>query len=129
VLKTGKKLLLTVEDDPDMSRVLVDRFELEGFDMMVAHDGEEGLAQALAHHPDLIILDILMPKMDGVMMIERLRADPWGENVPIVCLTNVQKPPEKLGERMKHDDNIDYIVKISTRLEDVVRRVNAVLDV
>ena len=70
-----------------------------------------------------------MSKMDGVTMIEHLRKDSWGENVPIVCLTNIEKPPEKLSKRMKRDDKIDYIVKAAARLDDVVRRVTATLEV
>ena len=77
---TGKKILI-VEDDNSVRKVFKDRLLQEGFSIIEASDGEEGLATALKEHPDLILLDILMPKMDGMTMLSKLHQDEWGRQL------------------------------------------------
>lgn len=115
-----EKTILIVEDEKPMLQILSDRLELEGFKVLTAVDGEEGLASALEHHPDLIILDILMPKMNGAEMLKKLIDDEWGKSVDVVCLTNLENVPKSIQEFMKTNDNIDYLVKFRTRLDGII---------
>lgn len=115
-----EKTVLIVEDEKPMLQILSDRLKLEGFKVLTAVDGEKGLASALEHHPNLIILDILMPKMNGAEMLKKLIDDEWGKSVDVVCLTNLENVPQSIQEIMKTHDNIDYLVKFRTRLDGII---------
>src|SRR6185295_10847997 len=84
-----KKKILIVEDELPMLNALSDTFKDEGFIVIQAHDGEEGLESAKETLPDIILVDILMPKMDGMTMLKKLREDENGKNIPVIVLTNV----------------------------------------
>jgi CheY-like chemotaxis protein len=81
------KTVLVVEDDNLTRKSLVNLLIEKGLTVHEAVNGKVGLEQALASHPDLIVTDIRMPEMDGVTMIEEVRKDEWGKNVPIIVLT------------------------------------------
>lgn len=83
------KKILVVEDEAALLRVLSDKLRREGFEVTEASDGLQGLEAAFSQHPHLILFDIIMPHMDGLTMLKRLREDPWGRYVPVVILTNV----------------------------------------
>src|SRR6185436_8290793 len=84
-----QKKVLVVEDEAPLREVLKDNLIQEGFNVIEAEDGSAGLRMANRHKPDLILLDILMPKMDGMTMMEKFRTTPGGRAVPIMLLTNV----------------------------------------
>jgi CheY-like chemotaxis protein len=83
------KKILIVEDEEPMRRVLKDTLEQEGFIVFESSDGKAGLEEAFVKRPDLILLDILMPKMDGMTVLKQLREEEWGKGVPVVILTNL----------------------------------------
>lgn len=120
--KLLNKTLLIVEDDSSLLRVLSDRFTDEGFKIMQAKNGEEGLESALKHHPDLILLDIIMPKMDGMTMMKKLREDVWGKQTPIIILTNLSVDDKILGDISKTEPAY-YLVKTDWDIEAVVKKV------
>jgi len=110
------KKILIVEDDTSLLMTLTTKLTLEGFAVLQAHNGQEGLDIAIKEHPDLILLDIIMPVMDGMTMFNKLQEDTWGRTAKIIFLTNVadnQKWSNVLGGQ-------DYMVKSSWRLDDVV---------
>ena len=82
------KRILIVEDEVPMLEALVNTFEENEFFALKATDGQVGLEVALKEHPDLILLDLILPKMDGMTLMKKLRQDPWGKNVPIIVVTN-----------------------------------------
>lgn len=84
-----KKKILVVEDEAAMLNALKDKLTSEEFAVIGAKNGEEGLALAFQEHPDLILLDIIMPKMDGLTMMKNLRSDAWGRNASVAILTNL----------------------------------------
>lgn len=92
-----KKKILIAEDDVPLRRVFCDALKAEGYDVYEAGDGEEALSVALREHPDLIVLDILMPKMDGIEMARQLRLDAWGKTAKVIILTNLSDI-EKIGK-------------------------------
>lgn len=115
------KKILIVEDEPGLLNALVDKFTHEGFVVLSAKDGQEGLEVALPEHPDLILLDIIMPVMDGMTMLRDLRKDPWGKNVPVILLTNLSEA-EKVAESLSQGVYY-YLVKSDWKLEDIVKKV------
>jgi len=116
------KNILIVDDEPVLLSALVDKFTREGFNVIVAENGEIGLKTALEKHPDIILLDIIMPIMDGMTMLSELRKDAWGENAKVILLTNLSDPG-KISESITHKVN-DYLVKSDWKIEDVVKQVN-----
>jgi DNA-binding response OmpR family regulator len=116
--------LLVVEDDPVILRLLEVNFELEGFGVLLAHDGAEGLDVAKAKRPDLIVTDIMMPRMSGTELVQALKADPATAAIPIILLSaKAQTSDLKAGMDSGADD---YVTKPFEPL-DLVDRVNALL--
>lgn len=116
------KRILIVEDDLPLLNALAETFEKEGFQVLKAQDGEEGLKVALKESPDLILLDIIMPKMHGWQMLEKLREDSWGKKVMVIVLSNISDPQKK-EQFMETGQVVDYLVKTELRLQDVVHKV------
>jgi two-component system alkaline phosphatase synthesis response regulator PhoP len=121
------KKILIVEDDPGISLGLKDEFESEGFDVWAAEDGEKGLDAAKTQKPDLIILDIMLPVLDGYEVCKRLRME--GNRTPIIMLTVKDKEIDKiLGLELGADD---YVTKpfslreLVARAKAIFRRVEA----
>lgn len=115
----NKKKILIVEDEVAMLKALAGKFKNENFDVVEAQDGAEGLEMALKEKPDLVMLDIIMPKMDGITLMKEIRSDrPWGDQVPIIMLTNLSDP-ESVSEAAKYKV-YDFLVKTDWRLDDVV---------
>lgn len=128
-MDTGrKKIILVTEDEPAMMQAMIDSFTRAGFTVLPARDGVEGLEIAKKEHPDLILLDILMPKMDGIAMMDALRLDEWGKTVPIIILTNLDTTSSMISTILK-DQPAYYLLKTNTKLEDLVEKVNGVLNV
>jgi two-component system cell cycle response regulator DivK len=82
------KKILVVEDTEDNRQILRDLLGMAGYDMVEAHDGAEGVAKAAEHRPDLILMDIQMPVMDGYEATRRIKADPELKAIPIVAVTS-----------------------------------------
>lgn len=122
-----KKTILIIEDELPMLKALADKFSLEGFEILEAKDGAEGLKSALTKKPDLIILDIFMPVMDGKEMLAELRTDDWGKNVPVIILTNLNPDDKTLNELMKNGPSY-YFIKSKWKLEELVSKVKKTLD-
>lgn len=114
------KTVLIIEDEEATLKVLVSKFKHEGFDVLETRDGEEGLNVSFKEKPDLILLDIIMPKMDGMTFLKELRKDSWGKNVPIIILTNLSDD-KSIAEAME-GGVYDFLVKASWETADVVKR-------
>lgn len=112
--------LLIVEDEQPLVSALATKFEHEGYRVLTAGNGAEGLEIALAEHPDLILLDIIMPVMDGMTMLKRLRKDDWGKTARVIFLTNLSDP-ENTIEALNSDTH-DYLVKAHWRIQDIVEK-------
>jgi DNA-binding response OmpR family regulator len=83
----GQPVILAADDDPDIRELVAFRLERSGYTVLQAADGEEALALALEHTPDLAVLDVMMPKMDGFEVVRRLRAEEATKRMPIIMLT------------------------------------------
>lgn len=119
-----KQTILIVEDETSLMNALHDKLNHEGFSTLEARDGEEGLNVALREHPDLILLDIVMPKMDGMTMMKRLRqTDAWGKGVPIILLTNLSGADDKINQGITEDLPAYYLIKSDWKISDVVEKI------
>lgn len=115
------KKILIIDDETDLLQVLMDTLTSEGFSVLGAKNGEEGLELALKEHPDLILLDIIMPVMDGMTMLYELRKDPWGNSVPVILLTNLSDA-ERVAEALRLRV-YDFLVKSDWKLKDLVTKI------
>lgn len=122
-----KKKVLIVEDEESMLDALSDYLETQDFTTLMARNGEEGLGIALREHPDLILLDILMPKMDGMIMLQKLREDEWGKNAPVIILTNVNPNANTIINSVLQNEPAYYLVKSDVKLEGIVDKIKDVL--
>lgn len=113
--------VLIVEDDSAIRNALTEKFNREGFTVFGAENGETGLSVATQELPDCILLDILMPKMDGLTMLHLLRQNPRTVATPVILLTNMNELTD-VSEALSLGVQ-DYLVKSSWRLEDVVLKV------
>jgi DNA-binding response OmpR family regulator len=116
----SSKKVLIIEDDDHVLKALEHKFKYEGFNVLTAKDGVEGLESSLKNHPDLILLDIIMPKMDGVTMLKKLRQDQWGAEAKVIILTNLSEDKEVL--QALESRVYDYLVKSDWKLEDLVKK-------
>lgn len=120
-----KKKFLIIEDEVDLLELFADKFQSEGFNALQTTTAEEGMKLALKNKPNLILLDIILPKMDGITMLKLLRKNSWGENVPVIILSNVTDQ-QKVSQAMKYGV-YDYIVKTDLILDDLVKQVKEVI--
>ena len=126
-MKDQRKIILIIEDEQPMSTVLTDSLGESGYITIQAKNGQEGLILALQRHPDLILLDLLMPKMDGLTMIGRLRQNTWGKRVPVIILTNMNPDSDETLQAIIKDQPSYYLIKSDTKLDEIVSRVREVL--
>jgi DNA-binding response OmpR family regulator len=119
-----KQHILVVEDELPLRQVLADKLVDEGFEVTKAVNGQDGLIAAIETRPDLIILDLVMPVMDGLTMLEELRRDEgYGKNAPVILLTNINDQ-DRVAQATEAG-SYDYLVKSDWDLDDVVKRVRA----
>jgi DNA-binding response OmpR family regulator len=117
--------LLVIDDDPVIVDLLRVNFEIEGFEVASAADGQEGLERARAERPNLILSDIMMPRVDGLQLLSQLRSDPFTAGIPVVLLSaKAQNAEVQRGLALGADD---YVTKPFDPME-LLDRVNAVLD-
>ena len=117
---TGKKVLL-VEDDDALANVYTTRLQAEGFDTKRVPNGEDALASTLEYHPDIILLDVMMPKVSGFDVLDILRNTPETANVKVIMLTALSQDSDR--ERAESLGVDDYLVKSQVVIADVIERV------
>lgn len=121
-----QQIILIVEDEKPLLNVLTDRCTESGFEVITASNGEDGVKAATKHHPDLILLDFLMPKSDGMNVLQKLRGTPWGKTVPIIILTNLE-PSDKVLNSIMEGSPSYYIMKSNIQIEDLMQKIKDVL--
>jgi DNA-binding response OmpR family regulator len=117
--------ILLVEDDTFLLDMYSTKFELEGFAVLTAEDGKKGLELAKKENPDIILLDILMPKMDGFAVLDELKKNPGTEKIPVILLTNLgQKDDVKKGFEK---GAVGYLIKAHFMPSEVVDKIKKIL--
>ena len=120
-----KKVLLLIEDDPLMLRMYKKLFELEGYEILLASGGQEGVVKAIENKPALILLDIMMPKMDGFEVLKSLKGNNNTKDIPVVVLTNLAGQQD--AERALTMGAKKYIIKSEQDPKEVAKMVKMTL--
>lgn len=120
-MDSDKKCILLVEDDQNIRELYAMAFINAGFNIKMAENGKQGVEFALTEHPDLILLDIDLPLMNGHEVAKQIRLDSWGKEARIVFLTNHSDPQNVAHAVMQKPE--DYIVKVNVPVKDVVNQV------
>lgn len=122
--RKNKKVILIVEDEASIREMCSLAISAGGFDVITAVNGQDGLKKALDQTPDLILLDILMPVMDGFEMFQKLRqANSYGKKVPVILLTNLSAGDENIIKKVVQTEPVSYIVKSSVKISEIVKKV------
>jgi len=121
-----QKSILVVEDDDFLVRALQAKLKKEAdWTVFMANDGEQGLETALSEKPNIIISDIMLPMMDGIQMVQKIRQNAWGAKVPVIFLTNVGFPGRSVeAQSLK----ADYLVKSSVHLDEILASIKLKTD-
>ena len=123
--QTQKTKILIVEDDAFLAGIYSSKFDKEGFEVLMAGDGEAGLKMAQSKHPDIMLLDILLPKLDGFEVLEKIKASEATCDIPVIMLTNlVQKEDVDKGIKL---GAVDYLIKAHFIPSETVEKVRKVL--
>lgn len=122
----NKKKILLVEDDSFLISMYTTKFELENFEVVAAEDGEKGLSLAAEEKPDIILLDILLPKMNGFEVLKELKNNKETSQIPVILLTNLSQKNEieqglALGAQ-------DYLIKAHFMPSEVMDKIKKVLN-
>lgn len=121
----NKKKVIVVEDDEHISKVYEIKLAKEGIDAKVARDGEEAVVMITAEKPNLIILDLMIPKKDGFGVLEEIKKNPELASIPVIILSN-------LGQKSDQDRALalganEYLVKVDYPIQDIIEKVKGYL--
>ncbi|MFA6553402.1 MAG: response regulator [Patescibacteria group bacterium] len=115
------KKILIAEDEASIRQAVLDAFkEVPNVSIIVAQNGQQALDLAKSERPDLILLDVIMPKMHGVDMLENLQLEPWGKAIPVILLTNYADDPKVV--RAVAEGRCELMKKFDVRLQDIVAK-------
>lgn len=120
------KKILVVEDEATLQNAMVEVLTQSGYETLSALDGELGFALATKELPDLILLDIILPKMDGFEVLKGLKANPQTANIPVIILTNLGDV-SSVQQALELGAN-SYLVKADFHLDDVIQKVERTLE-
>jgi len=117
--------ILVVEDETFLVKIYTVKLKKEGFEVHIATDGEQAVAMAAEVKPDIILLDLILPKMNGFEALEKMRANPVNRDTPVIVLSNLgQEEDIKRAETL---GATDYLVKANFSIQDVITKVRATL--
>lgn len=125
MLMAAKPKITVVEDDVAIVQMYRMKFEDEGYDVTTAGDGQAGLKVVEEFEPDILLLDLMMPIMDGAEMLKKLRAQPWGKNTKVIVLTNMGE--SEVSPEIRKLGVVDFIVKADMTPKQVADRVSQIL--
>lgn len=120
------KKILFVEDEPNLQAVLTKALEREKFEIIQAYDGARGLQLARDAHPDLILLDLIIPKKNGFSVLEELKKDEKTKKIPVIVLTNLEQS-ENIEQALTLGA-LTYLVKTNYELGEIVEKVKKILN-
>ena len=117
--------ILIVEDDQFLSKMYAKKFQVSGFEVELAHDGQEALIKVASFVPDLILMDILMPKMNGLEALDKLKADPKTKHIPVIMSTNLSTSDD--AETAMKKGAVKYVVKSEVTPTQLVQVASGVI--
>jgi len=117
----AKKRILVCEDEPDMRGLLQSMIESADYDVITAEDGQKSLDLAIKERPDMILLDLVMPKLSGFEVLEKLRYNPVTQEIPVIILSNLGQ--EKEVNKGKSLGAVDYLIKADVHLTEILDKI------
>lgn len=113
--------VLVVEDDKFLADVFLTKLTKEGFNVIQAFNGEDAISVTKKYHPDLILLDIIIPKKDGFDVLKEIKEDETVKDIPVIIMSNLgQEADVGMGKKLKA---VEYLVKTNTSLADIVKKI------
>ena len=125
--QTPKKILI-IEDNESYLAILSQKLSIEKYDVITAKDGPNGIQKTIDHQPDIILIDLLLPKMNGIEVLEKIRQSDRGKTLPLIILTNINPDDEILQIIMKNKPAY-YLVKPEVTLDDIEEKIRNVLQI
>lgn len=125
-IKNFAKKVLLVDDDPLIIRMYQNKLSNDGYQVATAFNGEEAFSKIAKEKPDIILLDIMMPKMNGVEVLKKLKSDDATKDIPVIILTNLGDSSEDV-ESAKKLGALDYVVKSDITLKELSKKVSSVI--
>jgi DNA-binding response OmpR family regulator len=113
--------ILLVDDDMTLHEMYAERLKAEGYTVVSAYDGEEAIEKTYSENPDIILLDVMMPKINGIDVMKKLREDQKTANIPVILLTALIQEISKIKTMMKPYDQ--YLVKSEVMPQDVIKTI------
>ena len=123
---TNKKILI-VDDDPLIGKMYYTKLSADGYKVNIATNGEEAIIAVKKERPDLIFLDVMMPKMNGVETLKTLKTDPQTSGIPVIILTNLGDKPEDM-KKAKALGALDYLVKSQISLKQLSDKAKQIIE-
>ena len=120
----GKNILL-IEDDITVAESITYTLKNAGYLVETTSSGRAGVERALKTHPDLVIMDIILPDINGADAIAKIRLDPWGETAKVIVLSNVD--PEQISYKLAHLNVLQYLLKVENTLDQIAKVVDKIL--
>jgi len=121
----NKKKILVIEDDPHIVKVFMIKLKQEGFEPTIAGDGETGLQKIIETKPDLIMMDLMLPKKDGFWVMEEMKKNPEISKIPVIVLSNLGQEQDR--ERATSLGAKEYVIKSDVPISEVLDRVKKYL--
>lgn len=120
------KKILIIEDEIAYMKLLHMQLTHRGYEVLGAGDGKKGLSMALQHHPDLILLDIRMPVMNGIDVLGELRKDSYGKTAKVILLTNLEPDDKTIQQLIQHQPSF-YLIKSDIEIAELLRKMEELL--
>ncbi len=125
-MEKSKIHVLIVEDDEFLAGIYIKKFEMEGYKVTHCDNGEKALADIKKKKPDIVLLDVLLPKLDGFAVLEKLKADASVKDIPVILLTNLGQKDDV--EKGLAAGAVDYMIKAHFKPSEIVEKVRKVLE-
>ena len=122
-----QKTVLVIEDEKSLRDAIVDILHSKNFLTLEAKNGKEGVDLALRKHPDLILLDLIMPTMDGMTTFQKIRQNAWGKKVSIIILTNLSATSRQLVDSALLHQSTQYLIKSDCKIYDIAAKIENIL--
>lgn len=123
----NNKKILIIDDDLNTRSAITEELRFQKYVIIEAEDGESGLEKALIEKPDLILLDIMLPKLNGLEVIKKLREDSWGKSASVIIISSLNTSDEILNDIIKNSP-IYYIMKKDLNLKDLSEKIKIILN-
>jgi DNA-binding response OmpR family regulator len=125
-MNDNKKKILIIDDEEDLQEVVKEKLARDGFQIDTAYNAEDGLQKAFNEEPDLILLDVLIPNMNGLEVLKHFHAHKWGKHPKVIVLSALGHEDKK--KRARALGAFDYLVKTEVTIDDVAKKVNEALN-